>query len=121
MSPSCALEGSDARLWMATTLTSVYDECLGRGRFHSGAKPAQLNGCVAFTSTHDVVEGVVTRAFGRLADERPGDVALGGHQIQVVEVTKERESSLSGSFEKLGVKSVGLIVGQLAVMVGEGL
>jgi hypothetical protein len=80
-----------------------------------------LNRRISFTPTNDIVEGVVARASGCLADERPADVALGGHQVQVVKVTQEAKASLPRPFEELGVKVVGFIVGLFAVAVGERL
>ena len=52
--------------------------------------------------------------------ERPRDVALVGHQVEVLEVAQQRERPLARPPEQLGVEAVRLVLGLLAVALDEG-
>jgi hypothetical protein len=52
---------------------------------------------------------------------RPADVALGGHQVQVLEVAQEPEAAGAGAVEQFGVQPVRFTRRFLRVALGEGL
>src|SRR5204863_82943 len=66
-------------------------------------------------------ELVVTRALRGLPDEGPADIALRGHQVEVLKVAEKGQRPLAGAAEKLGMKALWLVLGRLAVAFGKRL
>ena len=62
----------------------------------------------------------IADALCGLADQCPRDVALAGHEIEVVEVAEQAERSLARAAEDLAVEAAGLAGRILSVALGEG-
>ena len=78
--------------------------------------------CIAVSPSHawtDCQQFAIAGALCGLADERPRDVALAGHEIEVVEVAEQAERALARAAEDLAVEAVGLAGRLLAVALGE--
>lgn len=63
-----------------------HHEGLRGGLLHAGAQPRELRGRLALAVADGGEQVAVAGAVGCLADHRPADVALGRHQIQVLQV-----------------------------------
>ena len=79
----------------------------------------ELDRGLAFAALHHLEQLGVARALRGLADERPGDVALGGHQVEVLQVAQQAEAAVAAALEDLGVQPLRLVGRLLAVALGE--
>jgi hypothetical protein len=108
------------RLW-PRRMSLRHDEGLRSGLFHPAAQPLQLDRRVAFAAGDEVEQFVVAGALRRLADDRPADVALGSHEVQVLQVAQQPDAAGAGAAEQLGVQPVRLLGCLLGVPLGERL
>ena len=79
--------------------------------------------CIAVSPSHALnhcQQLAIARALRGLADERPRDVALAGHEVEVMQVAQQAERAVARAAEDLAVEAVGLAVRVLAVALGEG-
>jgi hypothetical protein len=79
------------------------DERLRGSLLDSCAKPLQLNGDLTLARSNDVSEVLVAGSGGGLADDGPGDVALGCHEVEIVQIAQQPESAGAGTREDLRV------------------
>ena len=99
--------------WAARS--SRHHERLRRGLLHARPQPAHLRGGLLLAALHDAHELLVAGALRALAEQRPGHVALGGHEVEVVQVAQQAERARARAAEELGVQALGLVRRLLAV------
>ena len=76
----------------ACSVSSRTHQRLRRRLLHARAQPLQLDAAVSPSHARTTSSRSWSRSsLGGLADQRPGDVALGGHQVQVVEVAQQAQ------------------------------
>ncbi|XVU29641.1 DedA family protein [Actinoplanes sp. CA-054009] len=95
--------GADATGGLGLVLTAIGATCLGvvpfagrllrrlsaghfRGPLHSGAQPGRLNRRLTLAVADDTEQIPVAGPVRGLADHRPADLALGRHQVEVLQV-----------------------------------
>ena len=78
-----------------------------------------LDGRLALAALYHLEQLGVAGTLRGLPDERPGHVALGGHEVQVVEVAQQAERPLARALEERGVEPLWLVGRVLAIALRE--